>query len=143
MIGPMNGAFSLVPEVGTRRSRMSRLPRHLEHLKTGFTAEAVSAACYRAYAQNAEEQGLENLAREWRSLAAEKDQMAIEQLSAAGRINDELRNIIEAITTDRYENDVLYPKLIRDSEGGEQDIFRKMMDNQQNHLGRIESLRVT
>ena len=33
---------------------MSRLPRHLEHLKTGFTAEAVSAAMYRAFAEQAE-----------------------------------------------------------------------------------------
>ncbi len=122
---------------------MSRLPRHLEHLKTGFTAEAVSAACFRAYAQKAEAQGLENLAQEWRSLAAEKDQMAIDQLSAAGRIKDELRNIIEAITADRFENEVLYPKLIRDSKGEERDIFKKILKNQEDHLSRMETLRVS
>lgn len=122
---------------------MSRLPRHLEHLKTGFTAEAVSAASFRAYAQKAEAEGLENLAQEWRSLAAEKDQMAIDQLSAAGRIQDELRNIIEAITADRFENDVLYPKLIRDSKGEERDIFQKIVKNQEDHLDRMESLRVS
>ena len=63
---------------------MSRVPRFQEHLKTGFTAEAVSAARYRANAERAEREGMPNLAAAWRELAVEKDRLAIDQLEAAG-----------------------------------------------------------
>ena len=65
---------------------MSRIPRYQEHLKTGFTAEAASAARYRAYAGRAERDGLPNLARHWRALAEEKDRLAIEMLEAAEQV---------------------------------------------------------
>ncbi|HXO43173.1 MAG TPA: hypothetical protein VN999_17115, partial [Thermoanaerobaculia bacterium] len=62
---------------------MSRIPRFQEHLKTGFTAEAVSAARYRAYAARAEEDGMPRLAARWRRLAAAKDRLAVHLLVAA------------------------------------------------------------
>ena len=53
---------------------MSRLPRAQEYLKTGFNAEAASAARYRAAAVRATDEGHPKLADAWRALAVEKDE---------------------------------------------------------------------
>ena len=65
---------------------MSRIPRYQEHLKTGFTAEAVSAARCRAYAARADQDGRPNLALHWQRLAAEKDTLAVKLLEAAEQV---------------------------------------------------------
>ena len=112
---PAAGSAGIV----TKRSRLeeittvSRVPRSLEHLKTGFTAEAVSAARYRAFASHAENSGKPNLARRWLELAAQKDALAILQLQAAGQVRADQANVGDALAEKRFENDVLYPKLLR------------------------------
>jgi rubrerythrin len=93
---------------------VSRIPRFQEHLKTGFTAEAVSAARYRAYSARAEQDGLPHLAARWLRLAAEKDQLAMRLLAAAEQVRGQGADLGAAIAEERYENDVLYPKMIRD-----------------------------
>jgi rubrerythrin len=124
---------------------MSRLPRHLEHLKTGFTAEAVSAAKFRAYAEQAEAEGKGNLARRWRELAEAKDRLAIDQLIAAGQVQGELANLRDAIAEEQYENEVLYPRLVADthyigrSEAAE--ALARAMQAQEAHLDALRKLR--
>lgn len=124
---------------------MSRLPRHEEHLKTGFTAEAVSAAMYRAFADQAEREEKPNLAARWRELAREKDRLAIEQLEAAGKVGDEGRNVRSAISEEQFENEVLYPRLVSDVESlGRQevaDVFARVIDRQREHRARLDELR--
>ena len=93
---------------------MSRIPRFQEHLKTGFTAEAASAARFRAYAARARADGLPNLARRWLRLAAAKDALAVELLEAAEQVRGTDADLGNAISEERYENDILYPKMIRD-----------------------------
>ncbi|HYN20555.1 MAG TPA: hypothetical protein VE078_06320, partial [Thermoanaerobaculia bacterium] len=88
---------------------MSRIPRFQEHLKTAFTAEAASAARCRAYAVRAERDGLPNLARHWRSMAEEKDRLAIELLVASEQVHGADADLGNAIAEERYENDALYP----------------------------------
>lgn len=107
---------------------MSRIPRFQEHLKTGFTAEAASAARFRAYAARAEEDGLPNLAEHWRRLAAEKDQLAIDQLVAAGQVRGEGTDISDAMSTERYENEVLYPKMRREVDGEVADLLLRVVE---------------
>ena len=109
---------------------MSRVPRSQEHLKTGFTAEAVSAARFRAYAARAERDGKPNLARKWLELAAEKDALAILQLEAAGQVRADATNIGDALAEERFENEVLYPKLIRSVEDGAADVFEQVVSAQ-------------
>lgn len=93
---------------------MSRIPRFQEHLKTGFTAEAVSAARYRAFAERAEQDGMPQLAARWRRLATAKDRLAIRLLVAAEQVRGLDSDLGAAIAEERYENDVLYPKILRD-----------------------------
>jgi rubrerythrin len=124
---------------------MSRLPRHLEHLRTGFTAEAVSAASFRAYAEQAEAAGRPNLAQRWRALAAAKDRLAVDLLRAAGKVESEAANLRDAIAEEQYENEVLYPRLIVDMEdlghGDEVALLRRVVDAQRRHFGELDELR--
>jgi rubrerythrin len=120
---------------------VSRIPRFQEHLKTGFTAEAASAARYRANAHRAQRDGLPNLARRWLRLAAEKDALAIELLEAAEQIRSLDADLGNAISEERYENDILYPKMIRDVDQDTANVFLRVVNAQKEHLRNLESLR--
>jgi rubrerythrin len=120
---------------------VSRIPRFQEHLKTAFTAEAASAARCRAYAVRAERDGLPNLARHWRALAGEKDKLAIELLEASEQVRGMDADIGNAISEERYENDALYPRMIRDVNEKVADVFLRVVAAQKDHLRRLESLR--
>ena len=120
---------------------MSRIPRFQEHLKTGFTAEAASAARCRAYAARAERDGLPNLARHWLALAESKDRLAIELLEASEQVRGADADLGNAISEERYENDALYPKMIRDVNERVADVLLKVVSAQKEHLRRLELLR--
>lgn len=120
---------------------MSRIPRFQEHLKTGFTAEAVSAARYRAYATRAQRDGLPNLARRFLRLAAAKDELALKLLVAAEQVRGADADLGDAIAEERYENDILYPKMIRDVDEKTADVFLKVVAAQKEHLRQLEALR--
>ena len=120
---------------------MSRIPRSQEHLKTGFTAEAVSAARCRAYAARAEQDGRPNLARHWQRLAAEKDALAVKLLVAAEQVRGEAADLSAAVSEERYENDVLYPKMIRDVDPATAAALEEVLAAQKVHLKHLEDLR--
>jgi rubrerythrin len=114
----------------------------LEHLKTGFTAEAVSAAKYRAYAARAQADQLPNLADHWLRLAGQKDELARLQLEAAGKIRGQATDLSAAIADERYENDVLYPKMIETAGPGDAaDLFVEVIEHQKDHLRALGELR--
>ncbi len=130
---------------------MSRIPRFQEHLKTGFTAEAVSAARYRAFAERAEHDGMPQLAARWRRLATAKDRLAVRLLVAAEQVRGLDADLGAAIAEERYENDVLYPKILRDlaaagdpAPAADQQasaVFRELLAAQADHLRHLEGLR--
>jgi rubrerythrin len=124
---------------------VSRIPRFQEHLKTGFTAEAVSAARYRAYAARSEEDGMPRLAARWRRLATAKDRLAVRLLVAAEQVRGLDSDVRTAIAEERFENDVLYPKIIREiTDPAEQQtaaVFRQLVADQGEHLRELEALR--
>ena len=120
---------------------MSRIPRFQEHLKTGFTAEAVSAARYRAFADRAVRDGLPKLAERWRAAAETKDALAVRLLEAAEQVNGQELDVVAAIAEERYENDILYPKMIHDVEGAAAEALGSVVAAQKGHLEQLESLR--
>jgi rubrerythrin len=120
---------------------VSRIPRYQEHLKTGFTAEAVSAARCRAYAVRAESDGRPNLARQWLRLAAEKDALAVKLLVAAEQVRGDDADLGTALSEERYENDVLYPKMVRDVDQATGDVILQVLEAQKTHLRQMEELR--
>ena len=120
---------------------MSRIPRAQEHLKTGFTAEAVTAARYRAFAAHAERDGRPHLAAHWRRLAEEKDRLAVTQLEAAGQVRGAGADLGAAIAEERYENEVLYPKMEREVDGDTAGVFAAVVAAQREHFDRLLALR--
>ena len=124
---------------------MSRRPRHLEHLRTGSTAEATSAASCRAYAEHAEAAGKPNLGSRWRALAAEKDRLAGELLAAAGKVEIEAANLRDAIAEELYEREVLYPRMIDDMEhlgqAEEAALLRRLVQAHERHRAELDDLR--
>jgi rubrerythrin len=120
---------------------VSRIPRFQEHLKTAFTAEAASAARYRANAAQAAEGGLPNLAKRWLRLAEAKDRLAIELLAAIDPLHTPDADLGNAISEEKYENDVLYPRMIRDVNQEVADVFLKVISTQKEHLRQLETLR--
>ena len=123
---------------------MSRLPRAQEYLKTGFTAEAASAARLRALGARAEREGRPNLASSLRELAGETDALAIVQSEAAEAIRrpaEELdAQVVAVLAEERYENDALYPKMARDADEATASLFREVIARQTEHAQRLESL---
>ena len=120
---------------------MSRIPRFLEHLKTAFNAEAASAARFRADAAKAEQEGHPNLARHWRRLAEAKDALAVELLEASGQMRTLNADLGDAISEERYENDILYPKMIRDVDEPTANVLLRVINAQKEHLKQLEALR--
>lgn len=119
---------------------MSRLPRAQEFLKTGFNAEAASAARLRAAAVGAEGEGRPNLARALRELASEKDALALTQLEAAGQRHGTEHELAAALAEERYENDALYPRMSREVDEETAGIFRDVVARQQQHAERLEGI---
>ena len=123
---------------------MSRLPRAQEYLKTGFNAEAASAARLRATAARAEREGRPNLARRLRELAAEKDALALVQYEAAESIREPHEDlpavVAAAVAEERYENESLYPRMIRDVDEATAKVLADVVARQQEHARRLGSL---
>ena len=120
---------------------MSRLPRSLEHLKTAFAAEAASAARFRAYGARAEADEMPALAERWRRLAAEKDRLAADLLAAAGQTPDATGAVREALGEERYENGVLYPRMIAEVDQATAATLERTVAEQRDHIDRLEALR--
>ena len=119
---------------------MSRLPRAQEYLKTGFNAEAASAAKFRAVAARAERDGRPKLAKAWLELAAEKDELARVQLEAAGQVRGATLDLEAALAEERYENDSLYPRMAKEVDAATAEVLNGVATKQKEHLVRIESL---
>ncbi len=126
---------------GDKEETVSRLPRSQEHLKTAFIAEATSAARFRAYAARADGEEMPSLAERWRRLAGDKDRLAAELLEATGQTPDAAGAVREALAEERYENDVLYPRMIGEVDDATATTLARTMSEQRDHVDRLEALR--
>jgi len=119
---------------------VSRLPRAQELLKTGFNAEAASAARFRASAARAEREGKHDLSRALKELAAEKDSLALAQLEAAGQVLEPAAALASALAEERYENEALYPRMLHEVDSETAEVFRSVIALQQEHARKLEAL---
>ena len=120
---------------------MSRLPRSQEYLKTGFNAEAASAARLRAAAKSAAGAGKPKLSAALTALAAEKDALAFEQLRASGQLHDDAsESLAAALAEERYENDSLYPRMASEVDEATAKVFADVVAKQKGHADRLEAL---
>ncbi|MGB6002683.1 MAG: hypothetical protein WBI00_19575, partial [Thermoanaerobaculia bacterium] len=90
--------------------------------------------------EQAERAGKPKLAARWRQLAAEKDRLATIQLEAAGKVHDESTALRTALAEEKYENDVLYPRMMRDVDEETAEVFRQVVAAQQEQAAALEQL---
>lgn len=123
---------------------MSRLPRAQEYLKTGFNAEAASAARFRALAARARGEGRPNLAAALDELAAAKDALAVLQYDAAEAIREPAEDlpaaILAALAEERYEIESLYPRMAREVDAQTAELLGGVAETQRAHAERIQRL---
>jgi rubrerythrin len=62
-------------------------------------------------------------------------------LAAAEQVRGTDADLGNAVSEERYENDILYPKMIRDVDQETADAFLKVVTAQKDHLRRLEGLR--
>ena len=62
-------------------------------------------------------------------------------LEAAGQVRGADADLGNAISEERYENDVLYPKMIREVDERTADVLLAVVAAQKEHLRRLESVR--
>lgn len=117
---------------------MSRLTRSWEHLKTGFQAEAASAARLKALSKKAEAEGKKGLAAALAKLSEEKAELAAQLLEPLDRQHGWEESLQALLAEERFEFEVLYPKMLGDLDSGLQEIVERVRAQHQLHLQQIE-----
>ncbi len=117
---------------------MSRLTRSWEHLKTGFQAEAASAARLKTLARKAERESKPRLARALERLGEEKVEVAGQLLKALDRDQNWLEALEALAAEERYELEVLYPKLLADLGSEARELIEGVQARHRDHLALLE-----
>lgn len=96
------------------------MSKTIEDLKAAFAGESQANRRYLAYAQKAEEEGLPQIAKIFRAVAAAETVHAHNHLRILGGINDTAENLNEAISGENYEVVSMYPAFIKDAEADDE-----------------------
>lgn len=87
----------------------------LENLMAAFAGESQANRKYLAYAQKAEEEGYENIAKLFKSAAAAETIHAHGHFKAAGKLHDTLENLKDAVSGETYEFQEMYPPFLENA----------------------------
>ncbi len=92
------------------------MSKSTDDLKAAFAGESQANRRYLAFAKKAEEQGLPQIAKLFRAIAAAETVHALNHLRALGEIKDVPSNLQTAINGEHYEVNSMYPAFIADAE---------------------------
>ena len=81
-----------------------------ENLKTAFEGESQANRRYLAFSNQAEEEGLPNIARLFRVAAEAETVHALNEIAAMGGGRATLENLNAAVNGEEYESTQMYPK---------------------------------
>jgi rubrerythrin len=87
-----------------------------DNLKAAFAGESQANRKYLAYARQAEKEGLLQIARLFRAVAAAETVHALNHLRALGEIHDTAQNLKDAAAGENYEIVSMYPPMIAEAE---------------------------
>ena len=110
----------------------------MENLKTAFAGESQANRKYLAFAQQAEKDGLPNVARLFRTTAEAETIHAHGHLKAMGGVKSTAENLQEAIGGETYEFSQMYPPMLEqaEKEGHKAKImFRYAVEAEKIHAG--------
>jgi len=121
---------------------MSSTPKALtktdKNLWNAIVAEAVANVKYQAFAQQALQEGLPEVAQIFQEVAGAENIHGINHLRVAGDIHSTIENLHSVIAGEAEEAATLYPSMIKaaldDGRHDAADTFRLAMDREQNHI---------
>lgn len=87
-----------------------------QNLMDAFAGESQANRKYLAFAREAEEEGLPNVAKLFRAAAASETVHALTHLKNAGQVKDTKGNLQSAIDGETHEYTKMYPQMIKDAE---------------------------
>jgi len=83
-----------------------------ENLMAAFAGESQANRKYLAFAQKAEKDGFENVARIFKAIAEAETIHALKHFEIAGKVGDTFENLQAAAEGENYEFTVMYPEFI-------------------------------
>jgi rubrerythrin len=92
------------------------MPTTLENLKQAFAGEGQANQKYRAFAKKAEQDGLNNIARLFRTTAEAERIHAEGHLKAMDGVASTVENLQAAIDGETYEFTTMYPPMLKQAE---------------------------
>jgi rubrerythrin len=92
------------------------MPTTLENLKEAFAGEGQANQKYRAFAKKAEQDGLNNIARLFRTTAEAERIHAEGHLKAMDGVASTVENLQAAINGETYEFTTMYPPMLKQAE---------------------------
>ena len=119
-------------------SSSNALTKTDKNLWNAIVAEAVANVKYQAFAQQALQEGLPEVAQIFQEVAGAENIHGINHLRVAGDIHSTIDNLHSVIIGEAEEAATLYPSMIKaaldDGRHDAADTFRLAMDREQNHL---------
>jgi rubrerythrin len=88
-----------------------------ENLKAAFAGESQANRRYLAFANAAEKEGKNNLAKLFRAVADGETVHALKHLATLGVVKDSVENVKAAIVGETYEIESMYPEFITAAQG--------------------------
>ena len=99
-----------------------------ENLMTAFAGESQANRKYLAYAQQAEKEGLAQVAKLFRAAAEAETIHAHAHLRNAGKIKSTLENLEDAIAGETYEFTTMYPEMIAAASAEDKAAIKRYLD---------------
>jgi len=87
-----------------------------ENLENAFAGESKANRMYLAFSKKAEEDGLKQVSKLFRAVAAAETVHALNHFRAADKITSTTENLKTAIAGETYEFTEMYPEMIKDAE---------------------------
>lgn len=110
-----------------------------DNLEIAFAGESKANRRYLAFAKRADEEGLRQVAKLFRAVAAAETVHAMNHLKATGTVKDTGQNIRAAIEGETYEFRKMYPAMIKaakkDGEQAAETSFRRANEVEKIHAG--------
>ncbi len=102
-----------------------RMSKTIENLKNAFAGESQANRRYLAYAQKADEEGLQQIAKLFRAAAEAETIHAINHLRIMGEIKSTTENLETAVSGETFEFKTMYPEYLAlaKKEGNKQAIW--------------------
>lgn len=99
-----------------------------KNLMDAFAGESQANRKYLAYAREADEEGMPQVAKLFRAAAASETVHALAHLKNAGKVHKTSGNLKDAIDGETHEFTIMYPEMIKQAQADGKDAIAKYFD---------------